>query len=179
MNMLEMSAPEPQPRQGWKPLTTLPDFGVGRSYISGDTSANRLRVAYYYHETDDLVYARAWFGWAAEGPPGYAHGGSILAVFDETMGMAVFKAGYLAVAASVTGHFRKKLPLGTDTIVEAKVLRTERRKIYTQATLFSPDYDRVFAEAEGLFVMQKVDQIADGIASVTAPQPDTSELISS
>ncbi len=172
MNLLEITAPEPQPKPGWKPLTNLPDFGIGRSYISGDTSVNRLRVAYYYHESNDLVYARAWFGWAAEGPPGYAHGGSILAVFDETMGMAVFSAGYLAVAASVTGQFRKKVPLGTDAIVEAKVLRTERRKVYTQGSMYCPNTGLVFAEAEGLYVMQKTDQIVDGMMASAALQAD-------
>jgi len=117
-----------------------------------------LRVAYFLRESDAVVCARAWFGWAAEGPPGHAHGGSILTVLDEVMGMATWCAGYLAIAASVTAHFRKKIPLGTDTTVEARVCRTERRKIYTQAALCDLRGKSLFAEAEGLYVMQDIER---------------------
>ncbi len=158
MSKLNVTAPEAAPLAGWVPIVKLPEFGEGRPFITGDTAGNRLRIAYFMREADKAVCARAWFGWAAEGPPGHAHGGGILAVLDETMGLASWSAGYLAVAASITAHFRKKVPLGTDAIVEAWVCRTEGRKVFTRSRLCGPDDGVLLAEAEGLYVVQPPDQ---------------------
>lgn len=119
------------------------------------------RVAYFLRKVDGVVCARAWFGWAAQGPPGHAHGGSIATVLDETMGVAVLHSGYVAVLASLTVQYREKVPLGTDTVVEAEVCRTERRKIYTRAVMRCHEDGRLFAEAEGLYVMQNLEQLCE------------------
>ena len=160
-NKLHISAPEVVPAKGWTPIIKLPNFGEGHPFLMGDTTKNRLRVAYFIREKDKALCAKAWFGWAAEGPPGYAHGGSILTVFDETMGLASWMAGYLTLAASVTADFRRKLPLGTDATVEASVIKVERRKVYTKAKMYNPYDNLLFAEAKGLFVMQEMAQITD------------------
>lgn len=160
-NKLNIPAPEVTPELGWTPIIKLPNFGEGQSFLWGDTAQNRLRVAYFMREKDNTVCAKAWFGWAAEGPPGHAHGGSILTVFDETMGITTWMAGYLTLAASVTADFRKKVPLGTDATVEARVYKVERRKVYTEAVMFDPVSKHLFAESKGLYVMQEMAQITD------------------
>lgn len=158
-------APKAVPESGWTPIAGLPNIGgEGQMFLSGDTAGNRLRVAYFLREADQVVCARAWFGWAAEGPPGHAHGGSIATVFDEAMGIAALCAGHLVVLASITVQFRKKLPLGTDTVLEARVTRTERRKVYAQAILRDQENERLFAEAEGLYIMQTLEQFGPGKA---------------
>lgn len=158
MGKLKITAPKVIPEPGWTAIKSFPTYGEGQPFLSGDTESNRLRVAYFLREADGVVCARAWFGWAAQGPPGHAHGGSIATVLDETMGVAVLCSGYLAVLASLTVQYREKVPLGTDTIVEAAVCLTERRKIYTHATMRDQEDGRLFAEAEGLYVMQKLEQ---------------------
>lgn len=160
MDKLNILAPDPVPEEGWIPFIKLPNLGEGQSFLWGDTAKNRLRVAYFLREGDITVFARAWFGWAAEGPPGHAHGGSILTVFDEGMGVATWVAGYLTLAASVKADFRRKIPLGTDTILEARVCNVERRKVLTEAKLYDPQREHLFAEAQGLYIMQNADQIS-------------------
>lgn len=160
MSQIEASAPQAVPEPGWTPLTDPPDFGEGPSFISGDTVGNRLRVAYFLREADNALCAMAWFGRAAEGPPGHAHGGSIAAVLDEAMGIAAWIAGHPVVAASLTVQFRKGLPLGTDATVETRVRRSEGRKVYMQATLRDQSSKCVFAEAEGLYIVQNMDRFA-------------------
>ena len=161
MDKLNITAPEPVLLPGWVPVISLPNFGEGQTFLSGDTQKNRIRVAYFTREGDNVLYAKAWFGWAAKGPPGHSHGGSILTVFDESMGMATLLAGHLTLAASVTANFRRKLPLGTDATLEAWVYNVERRKIYTEAKLYHPDEGYIFAEAKGLFVMQDMEQFGE------------------
>ncbi len=158
MSKLKTTAPEVVPEPGWTPITALPDFGEGQPFLTGDTAGNRLRVAYFLREHDKAVCARAWFGWAAEGPPGHAHGGGIFTVLDETMGLAAWSSGYLAVAASITIQFKKKVPLGTDATVEAWVCRAQGRKVFTRALLRDPLNDCICAEAEGLYIVQSLDQ---------------------
>lgn len=170
MNKLKITAPEPSPESGWTPLVKFPNFGEGKSFLNGDTENNRVRVAYFSRQADNMLCAKAWFGWAAEGPPGHAHGGSILTVFDEAMGMSTWLAGHLTVAASVTANFRKKLPLGTYVTVEAWVRSIERRKVFTQAKLYHPQKKYLFAEAQGLFVMQDIEQFGEKEALLNAFQ---------
>jgi len=151
---LKITAPEPLPEPGWTPLMELPDYGEGQQFTSGEK--NRLRIAFFIHEANKTLCAKVWFGWAAEGPPGHAHGGSIMTVMDQAMGMAVFVAGYLPMAASVSVQFRKKLPLGTDATLEARVTRVDGRKIHVKSTLYSQEKNIVFAEAEALSIAQSV-----------------------
>ena len=158
MDKLKITAPAPVPEPGWTPLVKFPNFGEGKSFLSQDTENNRVRIAYFAREADNVLCAKVWFGWTAEGPPGHAHGGSILAVFDESMGMATWLADYLTVAASVTANFKRKVPLGTDVTLEACVRSVERRKVFTEAKLYHSQEGYIFAEAEGLFVMQTIEQ---------------------
>ena len=160
-NKLKIVAPEVVPEPDWTPIIKLPNFGKGQSFLWGDGAKNRLRVAYFMREEDKTVCAKAWFGWAAEGPPGHAHGGSILTVFDEAMGIATWMMGYLTLAASVTADFRRKVPLGTDATIEARVYDVERRKVYTEAKMYDPADNHLLAEAKGLYVMQEMAQITD------------------
>jgi len=95
-----------------------------------------------------------------EDPPGHAHGGSIFTVLDETMGLAAWSAGCLALAASITVHFKRKVPLGTDAVVEAWVCRAQGRKVSTHASLRDPQNACICAEAEGLYITQHPDQFA-------------------
>jgi len=51
-----------------------------RSFVSGDPDGNRLRAKYFIREKDSHIIGHVWFGPGSEGPPGFAHGGSISAV---------------------------------------------------------------------------------------------------
>ncbi|MFA7692898.1 MAG: PaaI family thioesterase [Candidatus Hydrogenedentales bacterium] len=161
MDKLELKAPQVIPEPGWIALQEFPVLGEGRPFLAGDKAENRLRVAYFLRENDQTVFARAWFGWAAQGPPGYAHGGSIASVFDEAMGMAVFSQGALALLASLSVQYRNKIALGTDTVIEAKILRQEGRKIFTSAVMSSQNGKILFAEAEGLYIKQEREQLKE------------------
>src|SRR5262245_36696762 len=101
-------APQPHPPQGWTPLKPFVLAGPGRPFLeSGD---DRLRVLYYRREADQGLVGLAWFGPGAQGPPGCAHGGSIMSVLDEAMGAACWQAGHRVMAARLTTNFRAPVP---------------------------------------------------------------------
>lgn len=144
-------APEIIPEPGWIPIEPPRLEGGRGSFVSGDPEGDRLRVRYFRRENDARLVGRAWFGPGSQGPPGFAHGGSMAAVLDEAMGAAAWVQGHLVVAARLDTSFQRMLPLGTDALLEAWVDRIEGRKVWTLGRLLDADGEP-FAEAEALFV---------------------------
>jgi acyl-coenzyme A thioesterase PaaI-like protein len=104
----------------------------------------RLRV------DGEIVRGTATFGAAYEGPPGHLHGGFVAAAFDEVLGFAQSITGNPGMTGTLTIRYRKPTPLYTELRFEAKVLRVEGRKIFTEGKLFAGE--TLTAEAEGLFI---------------------------
>ena len=143
-------------------VSIYPVPGPPQSFVSGDPAGHRLRVAYFQRQADGVLFARAWFGRGAEGPPGYAHGGSVAAVLDEAMGAAAWLAGHPSIAARIEVDFKSLVPLGTDGSGETFVEKVEGRKVTTRARLLNAD-GRVLAQSAGLFVRLTDDQIRDAL----------------
>lgn len=157
----EIIPPEFQPEPGWQLLKFPRKFSVGRSFVSGDIDGDRLRIWYFLRDEDAMLCAKVWFGIGAEGPPGHAHGGSMAAVLDEAMGFASWVAGHPVVAATITVNFRHKLPLETVFRVEAWVEQVENKKVITKGRIFDPETERVFSDAEGIFIKQPIEKFGN------------------
>ena len=145
------------PPPGWTPVDFPRTLGSGRSFVSGETSGDRLIVHYYEYGEASQLHALAWWGPGAEGPPGHAHGGSMAAVLDEGMGFAAWYAGYPVVAATITVNFRQRLPLGIVHGVTCRVTRVDKAKIYTAGRIYHLETGADFASAEGLFIVQPLE----------------------
>lgn len=134
---------------------------AARSFVTNDPDGDRLRVRYELRRgavphasaaEPAALRAEAWFGLGAEGPPGHAHGGSMAAVLDEAMGLAVWLAHRAAVAAHIEVDFRNPLPLGTTARLETHPGEADDRKAAVTARLVAED-GTVFAESRGVFVL--------------------------
>lgn len=139
-------------------MTPFPGLGQRRSFISGDPDGSRLRVAYFEKPGSTRLFAKAWFGPGAEGPPGSAHGGAVMGVLDEVMGAACWHQALPVVLARLTTNVRHKIPLGTDATCEGWIAHIDGRKVTTHARMYD-DAHRVLADAEGLFIILKPEQI--------------------
>ena len=135
----------------WTRCDPFPTLRPERSFVNDLNPNDRLRVAYFRAGGDAALYARAWFGPGAEGPPGFAHGGAVAAVLDEALGAAAWHAGHVVVVARLAIDMREMVPLGTDGTVRAWVERVDGRKVYCRARLI--DGDTLLAEGEALCVM--------------------------
>ncbi len=171
--------PEVVAEVDWEPFVPLALEGGQRSFVSGKPENGLLRVQYFKRQGDNAVVGRSWFGPGAAGPPSHAHGGSIAAVLDEAMGVAAWSSGYPSVAAHLEVDFRKMIPLGTDTWLEAWVEEARPRKVRTRGRLLD-DEGKPFAEAVGLFVVLDPDRFGDVLEKVAeAMGIDPAELLSS
>ena len=156
------------PPPDWTPVDFPRTFGEGRSFVSGETTGDRLIVHYYGEKNPDVLHALAWFGPGAEGPPGHAHGGSMAAVLDEGMGFSGWHAGYPVVAATITVNFRQKLPLGVVHGVRCGVVRVENRKVFTRGSIYDLATSEEYANAEGLFIVQTLASLGNLKGSLPA-----------
>ena len=163
----------------WLPLDahpvgrTIAAFAA-RSFVTNDPHGDRLRVRYEAQHAavphasaaaPAALRAEVWFGPRTEGPPGHAHGGSVAAVLDEAMGLAVWLAHRAAVAAHLETDFRQPIPLGSVVTVETAVGPAEGSgKAQATARLVGDD-GAVYAEGRALFVLlgeRHADRFAGG-----------------
>ena len=113
---------------------------------------SRVRIAYFRIPHEPHLYAKAWFGKKAMGPPGHVHGGAMAAALDEAMGAVCWMNDHKTVAANIGVKFIAMLPIDTETILQARIERVDGRKIFTRASLTNPA-GQVVAEGEGLFIV--------------------------
>jgi acyl-coenzyme A thioesterase PaaI-like protein len=98
----------------------------------------------------NIVRGNVTFGVAYEGPPGHVHGGFVAAAFDEVLGFAQSTTGHPGMTGTLTIRYRRPTPLNRELRFEARVLRVEGRKIFTEGQLYAGEL--LTAEAEGLFL---------------------------
>ena len=160
---MQISAFNPLMLQGkseWKELDLTATYGDGRSFVMGDNSKDRLTVRYFIRESDNRFFAKVYFGSATEGPPGFAHGGSIAAVLDEAMGFAAWIAGQTVVAAKLSVYYKKMLPLKTIATIEAWIDSVKGRKVITKSKIYD-DNGTVFSKSEGLYINLQKERFGD------------------
>lgn len=158
------SAPLLVPEPDWHRINIPTSFGDGQNFVSGEPSGTRLRVAYYRREADGVLCGKAWFGQAAEGPPGHAHGGSIAAVLDEAMGLAAWISGFPVVTFSLNVYFKSPIPLGSDSNLEAWVEWSEGSCVQTFGRIYCPVQNKVFARSQAKFKVQPLERVAASTA---------------
>jgi acyl-coenzyme A thioesterase PaaI-like protein len=114
-------------------------------------------------EADALVF-RTRIPRTFEGMPGFAHGGILAAIFDDIIGMVM---GRLHRISAPTVHveiaFLAPVPLEVEIEVRARLVGRDGRKcrVHAIATLG----DAVHAEADGLLVVLRPDQLSSGLGA--------------
>jgi hypothetical protein len=96
------------------------------------------------------IRGRVTFGYPYEGPPTCVHGGVIAELFDELMGAANVLANKPAMTGTLTVRYRKPTPLLAPLDLMARFVRSEGRKVFTWAAIYSAGV--LTAEADGLFI---------------------------
>lgn len=153
----------------WTETEPLAALGQIRSFVSGDPNGSRIRIRYYLSPSDRKLHARVWFGRDAEGPPGHAHGGALIAVLDELMGSSCWVGGHKVVLARLTSHMKAMAPLETVMHAEGEIAEVRGRKVFAHGRITLAD-GQLLVEAEGLFVQLKPDSLASLVVDNKAPE---------
>ncbi len=155
--------PEPSPaidapHDGWTKLPPQSHIGLGCSFVSGDPTGPRMRVAYFVRDVDRAMAGRVWFGPLAQGPPKHAHGGAIASLLDEVMGAAGWLAGHRVVAAKIEVDFKRPVQLGSTCTFEGSVAKVDGRRVHMVGALTLPD-GAIASTSSGLYIVIDIDKL--------------------
>lgn len=96
------------------------------------------------------AHGRVRFGWAFEGPPTFAHGGWVAAVFDEFLGCAQVFCEDPGVTGTLSVRYKQPTPLNTDIVLHAYLKEQVGRKTVIAGTMIANGV--VTATCEALFI---------------------------
>jgi acyl-coenzyme A thioesterase PaaI-like protein len=119
-------------------------------FITGEASSMGLNAL--VHVDGDGLVAVTQIPRTFEGMPGYAHGGILMAIFDDLIGMTIGRLHRLsAPTVHVEVDFRRPVPLRRDVEFRTKLAAVDGRKhsVTAQATIDG----ELYAEAKGLLVV--------------------------
>ena len=109
------------------------------------------------HDPSGAFRGRVTLGLAWEGPPGSVHGGFVAMLFDQILGHANVANGIPAMTGELRVRYHRPTPLHVPLVFEvAPAVRESERRVRTRGVLRAGD--DVTAEAEGMFVMPRVDR---------------------
>lgn len=141
------------------PLPSLEAFAAfphsQGTLCAGCSRAGRCRLGLQLRETHDdgAVLGTVCFAPEHEGAGGVAHGGSVMAAFDEICGAVPLAASVLAVTADIQVSFRRPAPIQRELDIRAwRHERDERGHWTIDAELRLPQKDVVLATARARFV---------------------------
>jgi acyl-coenzyme A thioesterase PaaI-like protein len=137
----------------------LPFSRLVHSFVSGDPEGRRIRIRYFRGKEEGMLWGRVWFGPEAEGPPGHAHGGAQAAVLDEICGGTAWVFGHKVVAVQLQTEFVHFVPLNTELLIQARIIKSEGRKIYTEGRI-EDGRGQVLARGQVLFLELSADSVS-------------------
>jgi acyl-coenzyme A thioesterase PaaI-like protein len=118
------------------------------AFVSGH--ANPMGLGATLSRDGQHALMNVTLGKSFEGPPGYAHGGVVASLIDETMGLVLVLEDTVALTAQLDVRFRAPTPIGVGITAEAWLEKRDGRKLFMEARVSHGD--AVLATASALFI---------------------------
>lgn len=131
-------------------LTPLAHAAQNRCFGCGVANPIGLHLEFLLAD-DGRVVCLAEVPDTFEGPPGYAHGGIIATLLDETMSKAVRSHGLVAMTRHMEIDYKRPVSSKAPIRLEGLLVRSEGRKHWTEAKILDAD-GTVLAQGTGLFI---------------------------
>lgn len=131
-------------------LTPLAHAAQNRCFGCGVANPVGLHLEFLLAE-DHSVVCFAQVQDTFEGHPGYAHGGIIATLLDETMSKAVRARGFSAMTRHLEVDYLRPVPTGKPLRLEGRVTHNEGRKHWTEAKILDAE-GTLLAHGKGLFI---------------------------
>lgn len=95
-----------------------------------------------------------------EGAPGFAHGGAVATVLDDTLGSALLMLKQPAVTGKLEITYRKPAFLGRRFDLAAWIERVDGRKVFLAGEM--REQGELIAEAKGVFIVVELEHFMQG-----------------
>lgn len=131
---------------------TKPLYHGAQNHCFGCGTANHVGLQLVFSQAPDgSVFSDAALSGNYEGPPGYLHGGIIATILDEAMSKANRARGVTAMTRQMQVEYLRPVPSGSPFRVTGRVIRSEGRKHWTEASIQNHD-GATLATATALFI---------------------------
>ncbi|KAM8931981.1 acyl-coenzyme A thioesterase THEM5 isoform 2-T2 [Lycaon pictus] len=163
---------------GW---IKLPSFKSNRDHIQGLKLPSGLAVAsdksdwriftrciqvegqgyeyvIFFHPSEKKSICLFQPGPYLEGAPGFAHGGSLAAMTDETFSKTAYLAGEGLFTVSLNIRFKNLIPVGSLAVLNVHVEKIEDQKLYMSCIAQSRDQQTVYAKCSGIFLQLQLEE---------------------
>lgn len=137
-------------------LTPLAHAAQNRCFGCGEANPSGLQLDFLLAE-DGTVVCPVSIPERFEGHPGFLHGGIIATLLDESMSKAVRARGLTAMTRHMEVDYRRPVPSCKPIRMEGRMLRSEGRKHWVEATIFD-SAGNALAHGNGVFVEVRPDK---------------------
>jgi uncharacterized protein (TIGR00369 family) len=131
-------------------LTPLPHAAQSRCFGCGPANPTGMHLDFLLAQ-DGSVVCPVTVPDTFEGPKGYLHGGIIATLLDETMSKSVRARNLTAMTRQLEVDYRRPVPSCVPLRIEGRVVRSEGRKHWTEATIFNAK-GIALAQGKGMFI---------------------------
>merc|ERR1719367_689390 len=142
--MREWEDPQWRRQSGWQ----------GRDLIHGPGSAVHI-PCYFFDPSEKSLRGPVTFQAGSESHRGLCHGGAMTSAMDDVLGHICFLAAgqgpWSCATVQVNCKLMKPVCVGQTLLVEARVVRQEKRKVSIEASL-SDDTGEVYSTMEGISI---------------------------
>lgn len=109
-----------------------------KNFLHGRLTKEGVFAVYFFDKANAMVTGLVHFGLECEGPAKRVHGGAILTVLDEAIGVFVgFVSGYTAVTRSLDVKFKKFVPLESICTFSTRVIDETEKDMVAEISLDS------------------------------------------
>jgi uncharacterized protein (TIGR00369 family) len=131
-------------------LTPFPHTAQNRCFGCGSANPIGLHLEFFL-DRDHRVVCLTSLADTFEGPRGYAHGGIIATILDETMSKAVRARGFTAMTRHMEVDYQRPVPIGAPLRLEGRVTHNEGRKHWSEASILD-EKGSLLAHSKALFI---------------------------
>ncbi|XP_033271389.1 acyl-coenzyme A thioesterase THEM5 isoform X1 [Orcinus orca] len=154
---------------GW---IRLPSFKSNRNHIQGlklplvltvssdksdchiftrctETEGQSYEYVIFFHPSKKKSVCLFQPGPYLEGPPGFAHGGSLAAMIDETFSKTAYLAGEGLFTHNLNIRFKNLIRMGSLAVLNVGMEKVEDQKLYISCVAQSTDQQTIYTKASG------------------------------
>ncbi|XP_044532109.1 acyl-coenzyme A thioesterase THEM5-like [Gracilinanus agilis] len=93
-----------------------------------------------------------------EGAPGFAHGGALVALVDETFSKTAYLLGHGLFTINLNIKFKNLIPVGSVALLNVQLEKIEDQKMFLSCIAQSPDQQVLFAKVSGVFLQLELEK---------------------
>ncbi|XP_057579706.1 acyl-coenzyme A thioesterase THEM5 [Hippopotamus amphibius kiboko] len=123
-----------------------------------ETEGQGYEYVIFFHPSEKKSVCLFQPGPYLEGAPGFAHGGSLVAMIDETFSKTAYLAGEGLFTLNLNIRFKNLIPVGSLAVLHVDVEKIEDQKLYMSCVAQSSDQQTVYAKASGAFLQLQLEE---------------------